>query len=167
MPNYTNDDIVRMIGCPKRIIQQPKREMRAERGTIRNDMMLESEDGTNRFSVFMRRNEQFPENFTIGLRYLSREGQSFNLYRCNGPHGNHAELGFGHPHFYYHSHHMMADDLNSVILAERHATIESGYASYEDAIFYFLNYVNVDKSDIEKAFRKKELELPLDFDGDN
>ena len=67
MKTYTQTEIDELIHCPKVIMDPPRKEMRLDRGSRRNDMGLASENGKRRFSVFMRVNEAFRENFSIGL----------------------------------------------------------------------------------------------------
>ena len=71
---YTQQEIDDLIGCPKVVSEPPKREMRLDRGHFRNDMRLKSTDDKLEFRVFMRRNEDLPENFSIGWRSWRRAG---------------------------------------------------------------------------------------------
>ena len=85
MPTYTQREIDELIACPKRVSDAPRREMKSVGSHRRNDMKLVSSDSAERqFSVFMRQNEDFPENFSIGLKYLSAEDRGeITLLRCN------------------------------------------------------------------------------------
>lgn len=160
METYSPDDIMRLISCKKKTVQPPKKDMKLERGSFRNDMTLESEDGTERFSAFMRKNQAFAEDFSIGLRYCPKEGQSFNLFRCNGPHGQHIDLQVEpENHYTYHIHQALADTVNEGNLSERHATVTDGYASYEEALNYFIKAVGI--VDADEHFPKHALRLPL------
>lgn len=88
MKNYSELDIDRLISCPKLIVEPPKKQMRLERGSLRNDLGLHSVDGDLSFAVFMRINETFRENFSIGLTHSpSDEPGELCLLRFNGPHG--------------------------------------------------------------------------------
>lgn len=160
METYSPDDIMRLITCKKRTVEPPKKEMKLERGSLRNDMTLESEDGAERFSVFMRKNQAFPENFSIGLRYHSKDGQSFALLRCNGPHGQHVDLEVEPgSHYTYHVHQARADRLNEGNFSERYATVTDGYASYEEAMSYFIKEVGI--VDADRHFAPHILQLTL------
>ena len=89
MKQYTQNELDDLISCEKEIYDPPKQDMREERGSRRNNMGLRSLDGSREFSVFMRINEDFPENFSIGLEYHPQEERgSICLLRCNGPHGD-------------------------------------------------------------------------------
>ncbi len=83
----TAEEINFLVHCPKIIEEAPKKEMRVDRGSRRNDLRLRTKDGQAAFHVFIRQNEKFPENFSIGLDYLPQDGGRVPLLRCNGPHG--------------------------------------------------------------------------------
>ena len=102
-------------------------------------------DGDLEFSVFMRINEDFSENFSIGLDYSSRdEGGKICLLRCNGPHGDFlgCEL-FTEPHFRYHIHRAKPENIAAGLRAEHGAEPTDGYASYGAALSFFLTEINV------------------------
>lgn len=61
MKKYSQEEIEGLIKCKKRVTDPPRKEMKAERGSLRNDIQLESLDGKIGFAVFMRINERFPE----------------------------------------------------------------------------------------------------------
>jgi hypothetical protein len=120
--------------------------MRSERGYQRNDMSLDSQDHKWRFSVFMRVNERFPENFSIGLVYSPRdEPGDLTLLRCNGPHGEHenSPMESQPPHFGYHIHRARADVINAGLLPHKFAELTDAYASFQEALQYFLKLVNI------------------------
>jgi hypothetical protein len=67
---YTQQEIDDLIACPKVVSEAPKRDMKLDRGHFRNDMRLKSTDDNLEFRVFMRRSEDLPENFSIGLAFV-------------------------------------------------------------------------------------------------
>ena len=73
MDQFTKQEIEDLIHCQKKIIDPPKKEMSLADGHWRNGMNLQSEDGEHDFIVFMRKNEDFEENFAIGLIYLPKD----------------------------------------------------------------------------------------------
>ena len=162
MEKLTDDLINKLIQCPKQVVEPPKREMKAERGNKRNGMRLHSVDDQLDFSVFVRVNERFLENFSVGLRYHPKEGPSCLLLRCNGPHGPQRDLGnYSHEHFDFHVHKAKAqcdDSTNAELIAER----TDGYGSCEQAIQYMLRSVNV--VDADKYVR---IQLPLFTDDED
>lgn len=127
---------------------------------MRNDMRLESLDGTMEFSVFMRRNERFPENFSIGLNaHPKEEPGSFCLMRCNGPHGEHVNsLVDPHPHSGFHIHKAAPENTEEASLTNLYAELTDSYGSYEEALSYFVRTTNIE--DAEKYFDfQKQLSL--------
>jgi hypothetical protein len=143
MDDFTLSDqeIENLIECPKRIIDTPKKEMTLTNGYWRNDMKLQSTDGEYDYSVFMRKNEDFEENFSIGLIYYPRNMRGdIHLLRCNGPHGPHAL--FDH-HEHFHIHKANQENINTGMKAEKTAYITKEYASYQDALGFFLKKCNI------------------------
>ena len=67
--------------------------------------------------------------------------------RCNGPHGPHVL--FDH-HDRFHIHKAKPDNLASGTKAERSAYITKEYASFQDALGYFLKKCNI--KGVEKHF---------------
>ncbi len=144
----TKQEIEQLISCPKKIVEPPKKEMQLVNGHWRKDFKLQSEDGEYDFTVFIRKNEDFEENFSVGFIYYPREIRGdIHLLRCNGPHGPH--ILFDH-HNRFHIHKADPDNLASGAKAERTAYVTKNYASYQDALGYFLKKCNI--KDSEKYF---------------
>jgi hypothetical protein len=77
---YSEDQIKELIACPKTVSDPPKKEMRLFGADWRNDMTLTATNGTEgEFSVFMRKSEDFPENFSIGLKYQPNDGEDVRI----------------------------------------------------------------------------------------
>jgi len=142
---YTQPEIDELIACPKVVSDAPRREMKKDRGHSRNDMKLKSTDDKFEFRVFMRRNEDFPENFSIGLAFLAKDGTGeLVLLRCNGPHGGYNDsFDPAHPHWDFHVHRASAEMIAAGLRPEKAATISAEYASFEEAVQYFLRETNV------------------------
>jgi hypothetical protein len=119
--------------------------MRLDRGHFRNDMRLKSTDGNLEFRVFLRRSEDLPENFSIGLAFVPRDGTGeIVLLRCNGPHGSYNDsFDQDHPHWDFHVHRASADMMGAGFRPEKAATVNKDFASYEEALQYFLRTTNV------------------------
>ena len=147
---YTDEDLSRLIACPKQITQAPHKEMRMDGQMLRDEMEFKSLDGEYVFRAFMRQNRQFVENFSVGLDYLPKDiPGSFCLIRCNGMHGGHKV----HPHHSRcHIHRSKAEDVNNGLLDARHIEQTSEYAAFRDALRYFLRAVNVQATDIARYF---------------
>lgn len=139
----TDEEIEYLIGCPKIITSAPKKDMISNFGSLRNDMNLQSVDGKIKFHVFMRISEAFSENFTIGLDYVI-DGSNICIFRCNGKHGVHTnnELGDNH-HFHYHIHKAKADYIARGYKTDKFAEVTESYATYQDALDYFLVTCNI------------------------
>lgn len=156
MSDFTQSEIDYLIGCAKVVSEPPKREMKGAAGHLRNDAKLVASDGQTKgeFAVFMRRNEDFPENFSIGLIYRPLDGrQEITLLRCNGPHGDfNRSLDPNHPHCLFHIHHAEQSALDAGLAAESRAYTTSEYASYEEAMGFFLKTVNIAPNEASKHF---------------
>ena len=149
----TDELISQLINEEKIITESPKREFKIENQHLRNDFQLISSDGIRGYSVFMRQHISFKENFTIGLVYHSEEGTSFNLFRCNGNHGQVViDILNPSPHFGYHTHKITAELLENNINDPKQSELTKEYASFEQALIYFFKYVNI--KDADKYFPK-------------
>jgi len=156
---YTQEELNSLISCPKIIIEPPKKEMKLERGHLRNQIKLRSKEGEYDFDVFMRILEAFQENFSVGLVYKPKdEPGSFVLFRCNGPHGPFTEIsGELTSHFKFHIHRAKKENIEQGLLPEKGGDHTETYASYLQALSYFLKAVNVINAD--EYF--PDIQLPL------
>lgn len=152
MRTYTQSELDELIGCPKVVVQPPKREMKLERGSRRNDMEVESREGKRKFSVFMRVNEALPENFSIGLMYHPADDPaSVPLLRCNGQHGPHANrVGDMATVNGFHVHKATEEAMVEEMEAWHHAAVTKEYASYQQGLAHFLRIANI--KDAERYF---------------
>lgn len=136
---WTQVELDRLTACAKRVTEPPSRQWKLESGAKRKSLRAEAvaEPGL-RFRVFLRINQRFPENFSIGLVCLQAGGE-LPLLRCNGPHGQHGSQGFSpsEPHYGYHEHRLRAADAADGVLVERWAERTSHYASFEEAVLHF------------------------------
>lgn len=159
MRAYNQEELEELIIRPKRIIEPPHKDMRLERGSLRNDCVLEDDNTRDKmkFSVFMRKNESFPENFSIGLLvYPKDEPGSFCLLRYNGPHGDHVnDLLDPHPHSGFHIHSAKAENIAKEFSVELYAESTDSYGSYEEALMHFLKRVNI--KDVDQYFKIRQL----------
>ncbi|MDR3764237.1 MAG: hypothetical protein P4M01_09105 [Acidobacteriota bacterium] len=108
------------------------------------------------FSMFLRQNEDFPENFSIGLKYHPNDGRSeIILLRCNGKHGMFNKTGVpDHPHFDFHVHRATEVALAAGLRAESRAEKCEEFASLEEALQYFVVAINLEQKDANKHFPK-------------
>lgn len=140
--------------------------MRMINADWRNEMRMASAHAEGDFSVFMRRNEDFPENFSIGLRYHPRDERGeIILFRCNGPHGEfNGRFDPLHPHWEFHVHKATAAAIDRGFRPERFAEKTDKYAAYEEALYFFLSQVGISENDIAYHFPGMNQRI-LDFEG--
>lgn len=140
----TDDLISKLIREEKVITESPKRDFKVEHQHLRNDFQLTSSDGIRSYSIFMRQHIIFKENFSIGLVFHSEEGTSYNLFRCNGNHGEVVvDILNPVPHYGYHTHEITAELLENNINDPKKSELTKEYASFEQALNYFYRYVNI------------------------
>ena len=162
MQVYTVEKIEALISCPKVVTDPPKKELKLENGHFRNNLELKSEDGELNFTVFIRINFDFPENFSIGLEYWPKEERgSICLLRCNGPHGEFVS-SFDLPmtHFVHHIHKAKPENIEAGLRAEKGGEPTNGYGSYDQALSYFCQVINL--KNVDQYFPRK-VQMPLDF----
>ena len=160
MKKYEQKEIDLLIGCEKEIVEPPKKEMKSERGSKRNSMKLQSKKGDAVFRVFMRQSTAFDEDFSIGLEYLPiDERENLMLIRCNGNHSTEKE---GHPphHYVFHIHKAKEDNILKGKRPEAGGEQTKEYASYEQALSYFLRLINVNNPE---EYFKDINQIEIDF----
>jgi len=142
--NYTQGQLDELVSCRKEIIEPPKKNLVTLRGSRRNDFKAQCEQG-RRFSIFMRINEAFEEDFSIGLMYEPLGDDAVTLLRCNGPHGDVlVSVANPHPHFGYHIHRALEENIAAGRRPEAGAAITTEYSSYQQALRYFLGRANIE-----------------------
>lgn len=153
MKTWTQDELDALISCDKRTLEPPKKIMRLEFGSYRNEATLESLDAKHSFRVFLRQNAKFHENFTVGLDFIPRdEPGSICLLRCNGPHGPH-QLWPHHTQF--HIHMVKAENVNEGRKSEAFADPTTSYGSFDEAIRHFGSLCHV--TDWNSHFQVQQL----------
>ena len=145
----SDDEIQELLDRSKAIVRKtPRSGYRSEAGHRRADLDVEAANGSGAalFSVFIRQNERFIENFSIGLRYRSNMAGlgDVTLVRYNGPHGDMSIHADGHrakPHIHR---------ITSVELAsgsreprERDRAITDRYTTLDTALRAFFDDLNV------------------------
>lgn len=145
----TDDEIQGLLERPKAIASKtPRAGYKIEGGHRRADLTLEGTVGGSvaAFSVFIRQNLRFIENFSVGLRYRSNLAGlgDVTLIRYNGPHGDlsiHPDGHYAKPHI----HRVTAAELASGSREpkERHRTITDQYTTFDDALRVFFSDLNI------------------------
>jgi len=141
---FTDEYLNFLISEEKIISVAPKKEFKMENQNFRNSFELISSDGKRKYSVFLRKHNEFQENFSIGLRFFPFDSPSFQLVRFNGNHGEQLkDILNPNPHRDYHIHQMTNEDLDNGLDEPKNAFVTKEYASYEQAIIYFCKYCNI------------------------
>ena len=106
----------------------------------RNDCKLVANGVEGEFSVFIRRSEDFPENFSIGIVYEPKDGSGeITLLRCNGQHGIfNSSFDPHHAHFTYHIHRASETAIAHGFKPEKFAENTEDFASFEGAVQHFV-----------------------------
>ena len=149
----TEADLDELISCPKQITKAtPAKGYKEADGHSRKDLEVET-SADRAYSVFIRQNAEFIENFSIGLRYNTRKKHMgmVTLVRYNGPHGEESRSEDGHyaaPHI----HRITVDEMNSgnTEPQEKHREITDRFSSLEEALVEFFKEVGV--QDYSKHF---------------
>lgn len=157
---YTDQLIQDLIFCPKTIIEAPK-DSGISRGSFKTAFGMVSVDGLHNFTGFISRNATFQENFSIGLVYDPKEEKGkICLLRCNGLHGE--TIGIPH-HSFFHIHTVKADDINNGIKVEKHIQKTEEYSTLDDAIQFYIRYVNIIPADRKKHFPPPSGQIVMEF----
>ncbi len=137
-----------LISQPKRIVEKdPARGYRQEHRQRRCDLQLERvSDGNLCFSVFVRQNLTFIENFSVGLRY--RTGNPtvpiVTLIRYNGPHGEFStqpDQHYAQPHIHRVTEVEMSS--GSAHPQEKDRALTNRYSTFEECLRAFFGDVSV------------------------
>ena len=154
---YEQEYIESLFRCEKEIIELPTKDYKEERGHLKKNFALRSLDGSSLFRAFIRYNVRFPENFSIGLDFNPREEKgTICLLRCNGTHGENKQILH---HESFHIHFATAETINSGAKPERNVETTKEYASLEQAIQYFMKFINLKQEDRNTYFPEKQAGL--------
>ena len=138
----TDAEIARLIEEPKVIVKRtPMKGYQEAAGHRRCDLeMASTPPNSDVFTVFIRQNTTFIENFSIGLRYHTGDPAlgTVTLIRYNGPHGEmtaHPDGHYAKPHI----HRVTAAELasGSTQPPEKWREITEQYTTYEEALSRF------------------------------
>jgi len=163
---YSQAQIEELINCDKKVSSSPRRELRLVNGHWRNDMKLVSKGHPGEFTAFFRKNADFQENFSIGLKYDPKNGDGeITLLRCNGPHGafNRA-FDPDHPHCEHHIHTATEAAISAGLKPEKCAAQTTAYASYEEAVQHFLNLIHLETGEADRYFPNTTSQFQFEFE---
>ena len=150
----TDDEVLDLLNIPKSIdAKTPAVGFREVNGYRRCELELSTTEGGPTFSVFVRQNLEFTENYSIGLRYFTGDTRlgSITLVRYNGPHGEYSLHTDGHFNA-THIHRITAEELasGSSQPQEKHREITDRYGTFDQALFAFFTDTKV--VDYEQRF---------------
>ena len=139
-----------LIGIPKVITEPPKKNDVIQHQSRQNKLLVKSFDEQYLFEVYWRQHIVFFENFSVGIRWLPRDGTPpLTLMRCNGPHGEHR---LHEHHVSSHVHFLDWDDADEGITIPKNVGLTSDYSTLEEALIYSLRSWNVQNFEPHFAF---------------
>ena len=142
-----DSEIKELIEIEKIITEGPKDSFILKQGSLRNDFNLESSVNSRKFHAFIRINETFSEDFSIGLVYINGEGKSICIVRCNGKHYHKNKIRNNDNLNDFHVHIATEDAISNELSPEQYAEVTQSYATWQDALSYFCKYVNIKGAD--------------------
>jgi len=143
----TKENIEYLISCDKEIVSVERKDFKIEQGHKKNGFKLLSTDKKHNFSVFMRINEEFQENFSIGLVYHPILEKSIMLFRCNGPHNHKDRPNYEH-HKSYHYHFEVEENITNGLNPMDHSEIVKEYATFREAFQFFFKHCNIINAEV-------------------
>jgi hypothetical protein len=168
--NFSQNEIDALISCLKEVVDGPSRT-REENGSFRSNATLVQVGSDSRgvFTMFVRQNVDFPDGFSVGLRYDPKDGRpEIQLFRCNGKHGEfnrgNNDFDSDHPHWDFHIHRVTEDSQDSSFSGKLPATVTTDYASFEEAVQYFVKAVNLIEAHRKMHFPPRTQSV-FDFNG--
>lgn len=142
----TNENIDYLIKCEKDIVSLDKKDFKIEQGHKKNGFKLKSIDQKHKFSVFMRVNCEFEENFSIGLIYHPLDDKSIMLFRCNGPH-NHIERPDSEHYVSFHYHYEREENILEGLNPMNHTKIVEDYSTFKEAFHFFITHCRISNAE--------------------
>ena len=148
----TDTFLQEITSCQKRVIKADRKKMILENRHYKNNLYLTSEDEKYNFKIFLRKSDEFIEDFSIGLMWTNPQDyidvtKSIIMLRCQGPHDGKQELGFD-IHHDFHTHEITALDVEEKRYtkpSKRNST--DLFHSFDQALFYFIEkcgIINID-----------------------
>ncbi|MBI2270299.1 MAG: hypothetical protein HYU69_08075 [Bacteroidetes bacterium] len=138
----TQQEIDSLITCAKKITSSKRVKFKSINRSKRLTMEACTEDDTHKLEVFIRQSEKFEERFSIGLKYISKEDEDFNLVRYNGEHKDHTnKFSDGKKIESFHKHFAKEEIIAKGIRAEHHSR-EADYVTFKGAILHFFKELN-------------------------
>ena len=138
----TDHEIESLVRLPKNIVSKtPAVGYRNENLHRRCELELTASSSPDiEFTVFVRQNDKFIENFSIGLRHKTKDRTlgTITLVRYNGPHGETSRGPgghFGRPHIHRVTARELAEGNREP--QERYRDMTDRYGTFEEALSVF------------------------------
>jgi hypothetical protein len=158
---YTDGFLKILLECEKQILEPPSKEFKEDRGHLKKNFSLISLSEEFQFNAFIRKSIIFQENFSIGIDYNPKgEKGTVCLLRCNGAHGENRVFPI---HATFHIHKASADSINSGLKPESNIEETNEYATFEEALQYFIKTVNLKQEDQIKYFPNYNPQIQIGF----
>lgn len=115
----------------------------------KRDYQVVSVDTDDDFAIFVRQHREMVDNFSVGLIWHSKTGESVTLLRCNGashPHTNHIEgtkFGIGNYHVHMATERYLEIGKNS----EHYAEVTAVYNTVNGALHHLCRECRIDGLD--------------------
>ncbi len=137
----TDQLLQEIITCPKTVIKADRRKMILDNRHYKNNVYLVSNNGIYKYKIFMRKSDEFIEDFSIGLIWTNANecinlSKNIILLRCQGPHDGKKPLETD-IHHSYHTHEITVDDItNKRYLKPSNRNLSKDFSSFEEAALY-------------------------------
>ncbi|MEQ1933645.1 MAG: hypothetical protein ABL962_07180 [Fimbriimonadaceae bacterium] len=141
--SLTDQRIQQLLAMKKRITN-PTARMVADANHDKKDFIVESEDGSESFRLFVRQNKTVNDDFSCGLQWLPAGGESLILARYNGSsheHPNHLEKSL--VSFECHIHKATERYIQANLKPEGFAEQTGDYATCEGALHQLVTDCNI------------------------
>jgi hypothetical protein len=138
-------EINNLIQQKKAVQEKPTRDFKDSGQDMRNGFTALSEDKNNTFSVFIRKNKNLIDAFSIGLIYHPKNEPQIVLLRFNGNHSDHRNED-GTIVNGFHIHKATQNAIENGYKPENFAENTDKYSSFESALSYFLEYINLSEA---------------------
>ena len=158
--SLTDERIETLLRMPKRITNPTARKVQ-DANHDKMDYVLESDDGSERFKLFVRQSKSVSDDFSCGLIWLPAGGESLILARYNGSsheHPNHLEQT--KISFACHVHQATERYIQASLKAESFAAETSAYQTCNGALHELT--VNCNITGIQTVADHPELRLESD-----
>lgn len=151
----TDEFLKELITCEKIVIKAERKKMLSENRSSKNSALLSSVDNKYKFRMFLRKSDEFLEDFSVGLIWTNSNqftdiNKDIILLRCQGPHDGKMPENYD-IHHSFHIHQITANDIRERRLKKPSNRFSvDKFSSFEEAARFFADYCHI--SNIEEHF---------------